>query len=169
MVWVFAAVGAVLVVLVAWFAVTLVTTRLNATPAMAVFDIEEATEYVAENLPDRVAARLSHDDVRLLLRWELTYWRERGVASYGGVDHAAEDAARRGRSVVADEDELVDELLARAREDGLDCDAVDIVCVTDLAADYLAAIGAIGGPVDLRGAIGPGDESPGEEPPGEIA
>ncbi len=169
MVWVFAAVGAVLVVLVAWFAVTLVTTRLNATPAMAVFDIEEATEYVAENLPDRVAARLSHDDVRLLLRWELTYWRERGVASYGGVDHAAEDAARRGRSVVADEDELVDELLARAREDGLDCDAVDIVCVTDLAADYLAAIGAIGGPGDLRGAIGPGDESPGEEPPGEIA
>ncbi len=172
MLWVFVAIGALVVALIAWVAVTLVTTRLNATPSMAVFDIEEATTYVSEHLPDRVAGRLSHDDVRLLLRWQVTYLRERGVASYGGVDHAAEDAASRGRSVVADEDELVDELLARAREDGLDCDAVDIVCVTDLTADYLVAIGAIGGPVDLRGAIGPAaDPREGPDPPdaGEIA
>jgi len=156
MIWLFVAVAAVLVVATAWFAVNLATARLSATPAMAVFDIEEATDYVAENLPDRVAGRLSHDDVRLLLRWELTYFRERGVATFGGVDHAAEGAARRNQVVVANEDAVLDELLSRAREDGLDIDEVDIVCVTDLTSDYLVAIGAVGGAVDISGAIGSG-------------
>ena len=100
MIWIFIAVGAFLILVVAWFAITLVTTKLNATPSRATFDIEEATDYIAENLPDRVAARLSHDDVRVLLRWEVTYFRERGIASFGGVDHAAERAARRAPSPV---------------------------------------------------------------------
>ncbi len=151
--WVLFVVVAVLTVGVAWFAVTLVTAKLNATPAMAIFDIEEATEYVAENLPTRVASHLSHDDVRLLLRWEITYFRERGVASFGGVDHAAQQAARKAQSVVADEDAIVDDLLSRARDEGLECDAVDIVCVTDLTSDYLVAIGAVGQAVDVAPAL----------------
>lgn len=153
MLWILVGLAALLVLITAWFAITLVTTKLAATPTLAVFDIEEAMDYIADNLPDAVAARISHDDVRLLLRWELTYFRERGVASFGGVDHAAERAARRNRVVVADEDAAVDELLERALEEGLEVDAVDIVCVTDLAADYLVAIGAIGEAVDLSGAV----------------
>ena len=153
MIWVFVGVASVLVLVTAWFAVTLVTTKLNNTPARAVFDIEEATDYIAEHLPDRVAGRLSHDDVRLLLRWELTYFRERGVATFGGVDHAAERAARRNEAVVADEDSVVDELLARARDEGLDIDAVDVVCVTDLASDYLIASGAVGDQVYVSGEL----------------
>ena len=96
--------------------------------------------------------------MRLLLRWELTYFRERGVASFGGVDHAAEQAARQGQSVVADEDDIVDELVTRARAEGLDVDAVDVVCVTDLTSDYLVAIGAVGMQVDLD-AVAPLDAS----------
>lgn len=155
MIWIFIVVGGLLILAVAWFAVTLVTTKLNATPSRAIFDIEEATDYIAENLPDRVAAHLSHDDVRVLLRWEVTYFRERGIASFGGVDHAAERAARRAQSVIADDEGIVDELLTRAVDEGLDCDAVDVVCVTDLTADYLVAIGAIAEPVDMA-AIEPG-------------
>lgn len=155
MIWVFVVVAAGLVAAIAWFAVNLVTARLGATPAMAVFDIEEATAYIADHLPDRVAGRLSHDDVRLLLRWEITYLRERGVASFGGVDHAAENAMRENRVVIADEDAVVDELLERARDEGLDIDAVDIVCVTDLTNDYLVAIGAIGAPVDTTPELEP--------------
>lgn len=166
MIWIFVGVAAVLVLVVAWFAVGLVTAKLRATPAMAVFDIEEATDYIAEHLPDRVSGHLSHDDVRLLLRWELTYLRERGVASFGGVDHAAERAARENQVVVADEDAVVDELLERAAEEGLDVDAIDIVCVTDLTADYLVAIGAVGAQVDLAGALGPGTR--GELDPGSL-
>ncbi|MEM7288293.1 MAG: hypothetical protein AAF480_18240 [Actinomycetota bacterium] len=164
MIWVFIVIGAALILSIAWFAITLVTTRLNATPTLAVFDIEEATNYIADNLPRRVQNHLSHDDVRLLLRWELTYFRERGVASFGGVDHAAERAARQGRSVVADEDDIVDELVTRAREEGLDVDAVDVVCVTDLANDYLVAIGAVGIEVDLD-AVAPLDVA---DPAGEL-
>ena len=149
MIWVFILVGAALILFIAWFAITLVTTKLNSTPALAVFDIEEATNYIADNLPQRVQNHLSHDDVRLLLRWELTYFRERGVATFGGVDHAAERAAKQGESIVADEDDIVDELVARAREEGLDVDAVDVVCVTDLTSDYLVAIGAVGIEVDM--------------------
>ena len=59
MIWVFIVVGAVLVLLIAWFAITLVTTRLNNTPTLAVFDIEEATNYIADNLPRRVQNHLS--------------------------------------------------------------------------------------------------------------
>lgn len=160
--WVLIAVAALLVLVVAWFAVTLVTTRMAATPTMAVFDIEEATTHVADHLPDAVTAKLSHDEVMLLLRWELTYFRERGIASFGGVDHTAEIAAMASRPVVADEDELVDELLFRAESEGLDVDAVDIVCVTDLVTDYLIAIGAVGRVVDISGAVGPADSAIGE-------
>jgi hypothetical protein len=155
-IWVFIAAGTIAVLAIAWFAVSMVTARLAATPSMAVFDIEEATSRLADQLPDRVAARLSHDDVRVLLRWQLTYFRERGVASYGGVDRAAERAARMNRAVVADEDDVVDELLRRCRDEGIDADEVDIVCVVDLTVDYLVDIGAVGAPVDLSGALGPG-------------
>ncbi|MFN3216432.1 MAG: hypothetical protein ACE367_08065 [Acidimicrobiales bacterium] len=163
MIWVFIAAGAVAVLAIAWFAVSMVTARLAATPSLAVFDIEEATTRLADQLPDRVAARLSHDDVRVLLRWQLTYFRERGVASYGGVDRAAERAARMNRAVVADEDDVVDELLRRCRHEGIDADEVDIVCVVDLTVDYLVDIGAVGSPVDVSGVLGPataGDGTP---------
>jgi hypothetical protein len=155
-IWVFIAAGTVAVLAIAWFAVSMVTARLAATPSVAVFDIEEATARLADQLPDRVTSRLSHDDVRVLLRWQLTYFRERGVASYGGVDRAAERAARMNRAVVADEDDMVDEMLRRCRNEGIDADEVDIVCVVDSTVDYLVAIGAIGAPVDLSGALGPG-------------
>jgi hypothetical protein len=170
-IWVFIAAGAVAVLAIAWFAVSMVTARLAATPSVAVFDIEEATTRLADQLPDRVAARLSHDDVRVLLRWQLTYFRERGVASYGGVDRAAERAARMNRAVVADEDDVVDELLRRCRNEGIDADEVDIVCVVDLTVEYLVDIGAVGAPVDLSGALGSGTAvggtpalGPGEDP-----
>jgi hypothetical protein len=155
--WVLLAVAAVLVVVIAWFSIAMVSARLDATPSMAIFDIEAATIYVADNLPSAVSAKLSHDDVRLLLRYEVTYLRERGVASFGNVDELAEFAASRNRPVVADEDELVDELLGRAGAEGLDIDAVDVVCVTDLVADYLVSIGAVGEAVDMR-ALESGEE-----------
>ena len=151
--WLSIAIAVVVVLAIAWFAVAMVTARLDATPHMAVFDIEDATTFIAERLPDRVKNKLSYDDVHLLLRWELTYLRERGVASFGGVDHVAEDAARVDRPMVADEDELVDELLARAGAEGLDADEIDIVCVADLTTEYLVQIGAIGLEIDTAGAL----------------
>ena len=85
--------------------------------------------------------RLSHDDVRLLIRWELTYLRKRGIASYGDVDHVAETAARNTDVVIADEDELVDELVHRSAKNQMNLQVIDIICVTDLVNEYMRGIG----------------------------
>ena len=107
-------------------------------------DIEEAVEFIADNLPKEVSMRVTHDEVRLLLRWQITYFRKRGVASYGSIDTEAEAAALRNKTVIAHEDDLVDELIRRSKKSGLELDAVDIVCVVDLGIQFLRNIGAIG-------------------------
>ena len=142
--WVYISITAVTVVSLAWFSVVLVSARLRQTPTLTMLDIEKAIDFIAENLPEEVATRITHDDVRLLFRWEITYFRKRGIASYGGVDSEAEMAALRNEAVVAHEDDLVDELIKRSKEAQLGLKVIDIVCVTDLANQYMRAIGAIG-------------------------
>ncbi len=142
--WVYISITAVTVVSLAWFSVVLVSARLRQTPTLTMLDIEKAIDFIAENLPEEVATRITHDDVRLLFRWEITYFRKRGIASYGGVDSEAEMAALGNEAVVAHEDDLVDELIKRSKEAQLGLKVIDIVCVTDLANQYMRAIGAIG-------------------------
>lgn len=142
--WVYISITAVTVVSLAWFSVVLVSARLRQTPTLTMLDIEKAIDFIAENLPEEVAMRITHDDVRLLFRWEITYFRKRGIASYGGVDSEAEMAALGNEAVVAHEDDLVDELIKRSKEAQLGLKVIDIVCVTDLANQYMRAIGAIG-------------------------
>jgi hypothetical protein len=158
-------VGALVVVAIAVAAVGVTSAKLSRTPRPAVFDIEEVVAEVAGSLPDAVAARLSYDDLRLLVRWYVTYLRQRGMATYGGVDHLAERTSQAGLAVVADDDEAVDELLARAAAaaagdeswtvlgwEGIDpgsYDAVDVVCVVELVNRYLFRIGAATEAVDL--------------------
>lgn len=163
MIWLVWLVGGMLVVLVAVGTVAITSTKLASTPRDAYFDVEEAVTYVADELPTVISGRLSYEDVRLLVRWYLTYLRERGIASYGGVDHEAERARYARQVVVAADDEAVDELLARAAEDGLDYQPEDIVVVLDLVHRYLLRIGSIAEPVDLSRAL-PAGEQPKELP-----
>ncbi|MEC8974967.1 MAG: hypothetical protein VX725_04315 [Actinomycetota bacterium] len=142
--WVYISIAAITVLSLAWFTVVLVSARLRQTPTLTLFDIEKAVDFIAENLPEEVATRVTHDDVRLLLRWEITYFRKRGVASYGEVDSEAEMAALRNDAIVTHEDDLVDELIKRSQIERLGLNVIDIVCVTDLANQYLKGIGAIG-------------------------
>ena len=62
----------------------------------------------------------------------------------GDIDMEAEAAASRNKTVVAHEDDLVDELVRRSQESNLGLEVIDIVCVTDLANQYMQGIGAIG-------------------------
>jgi len=107
-------------------------------------DLEKAVEYVAENLPAEITMRVTHDEVRLLLRWQITYFRKKGIASYGDIDIEAEMAALRNNVIVTHEDDLVDELIRRSEHSKLDIEVVDIVCITDLVNKYMKEIGAIG-------------------------
>ena len=128
----------------AWFSIVLVSARLRQTPTQTMLDLEKAVEYVAENLPEEITMRVTHDEVRLLLRWQITYFRKKGVASYGDIDIEAEMAALRNNVIVTHEDDLVDELIRRSEHSKLDIEVVDIVCITDLANKYMKEIGAIG-------------------------
>ena len=128
----------------AWFSIVLVSARLRQTPTQTMLDLEKAVEYVAENLPEEITMRVTHDEVRLLLRWQITYFRKKGVASYGDIDIEAEMAALRNNVIVTHEDDLVDELIRRSEHSKLDIEVVDIVCITDLVNKYMKQIGAIG-------------------------
>ncbi len=142
--WIYIAIAVVIVITAAWFTIVTVSARLRNTPENIEFDIDRATEYVADNLPDVITGRLSYQDVELLIKWELTYFRQRGIASYGSVDLLAERAAKSIDTVFAHEDELVDLLYSRALRENLDIDAVDIVCVTNLVNEYLRKLGVVG-------------------------
>ena len=61
--------------------------RLDAVPPQPTFDLDEAVQWVAENLPFEVSAVLSHDDVRRIIV---------AILDELGVEHPfARDARRR--------------------------------------------------------------------------
>jgi hypothetical protein len=135
--------------MIAVYAVSNATIGLANTDSVAVFDIEEAADFVAERLPAEIDARLDRPTVLSIIDWQLDYLRGRGLATYGLVDELSEEAPAAGRGpVVADEDEVVDFVLAAAHAAGVELDALDAVVVLDLTAQYLEAIGAIGPAVD---------------------
>jgi hypothetical protein len=139
MTWVFFVVAAVLVVVIALVAVGREAFTMGAQPRQALFDLDEAVEFVAEHLPRSVTARLSYDEVRQLLAWHLEYLTARGVP------RTREAASSNGSdSVVIDEEEPVAYVLMRAEAAGVDADADDVVAVLDAETAYFTAIGAIG-------------------------
>lgn len=121
--------------------------RLDAVPPQPTFDLDEAVQWVAENLPFEVSAVLSHDDVRRIIDWNLEYFRLKGVSGNG---HSTEPAG----PVVVGGAETVDYVLARAESLGSPYTAVQVHAVLDAQLTYLEAIGAIG------------PEAPPEERPG---
>ena len=158
--WLFIVVSAVVVLAIAWYAIGRESRSLSSRPATSVYDLFDAVDYVADRLPDDLAVKLSSDDVGQILRWRLNHLRGKGLATLGRVDEDAELAAavarRRNRDIVADDEEVIDAVLAEALDSDLDIDEVDVVVVLDLERGYLETIGAIGPRVGL-------DDSEGEE------
>ncbi|MEM7092853.1 MAG: hypothetical protein AAF567_07615 [Actinomycetota bacterium] len=140
------------------------TSRLAATESSAVYDIEEAADFCATRLPDEVNARLDRNQLQWLLGLHLAYLRRAGIATYGGVDDVAMDAAGSDETVVAHEDEAVDFVLQQVEASADDTPVVDVVVVVDLSNQYLASIGAFGPSVQLEWEDD-GDE-PGHPEPG---
>ena len=91
--WPYIVIASIIVLIPSWFAVVMVSARLRNTPEQIVFDIDKATDYVADNLPEEITRKISYLDVETLIKLELTYLRQRGIASYGSVDFLAEKAS----------------------------------------------------------------------------
>ena len=111
--------------------------RLDAVPPEPTFDLDEAVQWVARNLPFEVSAVLSYDDVRRIIDWNLEYFRMKGVSGNG-------HSARPDGPVVVGGAETVDYVLTRAEASGSPYTATQVHAVLDAQMTYLEAIGAIG-------------------------
>ncbi len=111
--------------------------RLDAVPPRPTFDLDEAVDWVANNLPFEVSAVLSHDDVRQIIDWNLEYFRSKGVSGNGRSAHT-------DGPVVVGGAETVDYVLARAQSFGAPYTASQVHAVLDAQMTYLEAIGAVG-------------------------
>ena len=111
--------------------------RLDAVAPRPTFDLDEAVEWVANNLPFEVRAVLSHADVRRIIDWNLEYFRLKGVSGNGHTTNPE-------GPVVVGGAETVDYVLARAEAVGSPYTAPQVHAVLDAQMSYLEAIGAVG-------------------------
>jgi hypothetical protein len=123
----------VLVVAIAFYAVGREVVLLEQRVAPSVYELEEAIVFIADLLPDDVAGRISHDDVRWILRVDA---EELEAATAEAVANGEDDE-------VVDPDGAVGRVLARTGERPELLDE-DVVAVLDARLTYLQAIGAVG-------------------------
>jgi hypothetical protein len=126
--------GLVLVVGIAFYAVGREVVLLEQRVAPSVYELEEAVPFIADRLPEEVTARISHADVRWILRVDAEE-----------LEAAPPDAvAPREQAEVVDPDGAVGRVLARTGDERPDLLDEDVVAVLDARLAYLQAIGAVG-------------------------
>ncbi len=153
-------IGVVVVLVVALVAVGREAFTLGAQPRQALFDVDEAVDFVADELPLEVSARISYDDVRALVRFHLEH-----LASSGAP--AERWRAGTGPLVIVDDEEGAEVLMTRAIQAGLDLRPDDVAAVLAAELAYFEAIGAVGPAVPEPLELLEGDAPTGELPPGE--
>ena len=138
---VFAVLAAVLVFAIAAGTIGREAHRLDAVAPRAVYQLDEAVDFVADRLPPESQARLTPEEVDQLLRAHLRWMHEQGLQP----DRAVDARQSIDDQVVISEDALVAYLLAEAEQLGVELlDDVDAVNVVDAHLAYFEAIGAVG-------------------------
>jgi hypothetical protein len=118
--------------------------RLDAVAPRAIYDIDEAVQVVADRVPAPSQARLTHDEVRQLLRIHMARLHHLGLQPLDVTD-------RRQDIVVPTFLEEVDEVayvIGGAEANGLDVADEDVSAVVAAHLAYLDEIGAVGPPAD---------------------
>ncbi len=143
-----------LVVGIAAFVVVREAGRIARRPPPALFDFEDALEWVVAHVPDDVAATLTPDDVRRILDFQVEYFKRRGVSANGSTAYPS-------GTVVIGGAETVEYILARCAATGEAYLPEQVHGVLDTQLTYLRTIGAIGP------AVGPDRPMPrdGADPP----
>ena len=113
-----------------------------------VFDENVAFEWVVAELPDIVAATLTPDDVRRILRFQSDYLERQGVTST--------TVGASGDDVVVGDVQVEDYVLDRSAATGEAYLPEQVSAVIETQMRYLRAIGAVGpeAPVDEIGPPG---------------
>ena len=131
---------AIVVAIAAWLVIR-EAGRIAKEPPPALFDLEEAHEWVVAHVPDEIAATLTSDDVRRILEFQLEYFEKQGVSGNGSGPHPQGPVVVGGAEAVA----YIVERSAATGEAYLP-EQVHGVLETQLA--YLRSIGAIGPPAE---------------------
>ena len=105
-----------LVVAIAAWIVTREAGRIARNPPPALFDFEDAFEWVIAHLPDDVAATLTPDDVRRILDFQVEFFKRKGVSSNGSTAYPP-------GTVVIGGSETVDYILERCADVAIGEDA----------------------------------------------
>ena len=127
--------------------------RMSEEPPSAVFDPDDAYDWVVRHLPDIVAATLTPEDVRRILDFQLEFFKRKGVSSNGS------GVAPQG-AVIFGTGETIEYILERASDTGDSYLPEQVEGVVDCQLAYLRFIGAVGraagpddgGPVDKEDA-----------------
>jgi hypothetical protein len=152
--------AAAAVVLIGLLVVGRETASLAAQPKQALFDVDEAVDFVADHLPLEVSGRITYDDVRALVRFHLEH-----VAAAGAP--AERWNAGRSRLVIVDDEEGAEVLMTRAIEHGLHLTPDDVAAVLAAELAYFEAIGAVGPAVPEPLELLAAEEAMGELPPAD--
>jgi len=130
--------------------------RMTKEPPPVLFSMDEAFDYVVENVPDEVAATLTPDDVRRILAFQAEYFKQKGVSTNG-------KSAQPPGVVIVGGPETVAYILDRAAATGEAYIPEQVYPVIETQLEYLRAIGAVSSPVDEP--VDPDPETPDPEPP----
>jgi hypothetical protein len=115
--------------------------RLDSMAPRAVYELEQATQFVADNLPSETQARLTFAELRKLLVFHMRWLHDKGLQPAGVVDRQQDIVDE----VVIDEQSLTAYLLDAAEKNNIEIlDDVDAVYVVKAHLKYFDAIGAIG-------------------------
>ena len=133
-------VGALVVALVVAIAAAFVIReagRIAQEPPPALFDPDEAFDWVVANLPDAAAATLTPADVRRILDFQVEYFKRKGVSTNGST------TAPSGPVVIGGA-ETVGYILDQCAATGESYIPEQVHAVVETQLSYLRSIGAIG-------------------------
>lgn len=115
--------------------------RLDAVAPRAVYQLEQAIDFVAARLPEATQARLTVDELQALLVRHMQWLHDKGLQPKDVVDRRQDI----DETVIVDDTTVTAMLLGEASRIGVEIlDDVDIVNVVDAHLAYFDAIGAVG-------------------------
>ena len=115
--------------------------RLDSVAPRAVYDLDQAIEFVADRLPPETQARLTFDELRVLLKLHMRWIHEKGLQPADVIDRPQDITD----VIVLGEETLTAYLLGKAEESRIEVlDDVDVVHVVRAHLAYFESIGAVG-------------------------
>lgn len=145
MIWLYIVAAAVTVFLIAALTIGREARRLDAMAPRAVYQLEQAADYVAMSLPEATQARLTMEELEKLLLLHMNWLHSKGLLPAKAVDQRQNIST----PIVVTEDSLIAYLLGESDKAGIQImDDVDLVNVTEAHLAYFDAIGAVGPEAD---------------------